>query len=345
MTSASSNPCQFPSCLEHALSFDTHCWEHISHDAFFSKLREGLKAVPKGEPILLNLKKAHLTGFDFSGLDMTGSEFSQTHISNSTFIGSKLSDSSLIGARISSSEFIGSDICRTNFTRAVLSSSSFCFSDLRGSYFVEAHFRDADFMGAVLFDCVLWNAHLSGALHLKQANFKNPDSKKIRPSYHLSEENIVGAYESYRSIKHYFYDNGLYEAGSWAARRELTMERKNFFQKRDLRYIPSLLMDLLSGYTEKPSRVILSSLIIVAIFGLAYFFLNIPMCTLENSSGRAGLWDSIYFSFITFTTVGYGDFTPRPVFWFRLLACAEAFSGPFMAGLYIFTLTRRYAAS
>ena len=103
-------------------------------------------------------------------------------------------------------------------------------------------------------------------------------------------------------------------------------------------------MNVLSGYTEKPQRVILSSLLIVFIFGLLYYFLDVPQSSTAYLPHHASVWDGIYFSFITFTTVGYGDFTPRPYLGFRALACVEAFSGPFMAGLYIFTLTRRYAA-
>ena len=310
-----------------------------------SKLREGIRHLSKGNTRSLNLKKAHISSVDFSGLDLHGSSFSQAHLANCSFIGTNLTDSDLIGARINSCDFVGSDAYRANFTKAVISSSSFSHADLRGAYFVEAHFRDTDFMGAVLYDCLMWNADLSGAQHIRQNNFKNLESKKIRPNYRLSEKNIHGAYESYRTLKHYFYHNGLYEAGSWAARRELTMERKHFFEKRDARYFPSLLMDVLSGYTEKPDRVILSSLVIVLLFGALYYFLNVPIAVSKGSSMPASFWDSIYFSFITFTTVGYGDFVPRAVLWFRLLVCAEAFSGPFMAGLYIFTLTRRYAAS
>jgi cytochrome c biogenesis protein CcdA len=125
------------------------------------------------------------------------------------------------------------------------------------------------------------------------------------------------------------------------------MERKHFKEKKDLRYLPSLMMSLLSGYTEKPNRVIISSLVIVFGFAFAYYTLNLPVSTTDflNPEDHISLIDSVYFSFITFTTVGYGDLIPRPISWFRLLVCMEAFSGPFMAGLYIFTLTRRYSAS
>ena len=123
------------------------------------------------------------------------------------------------------------------------------------------------------------------------------------------------------------------------------MEARHYFEKRDPRFIPSFLMDLISGYTEKPDRVIMSSGIIVLIFAVFYYAFNVPVYSFEATAHHISFWDSLYFSFITFTTVGYGDFTPRPVLLFRIAACLEAFSGPFMAGLYIFTLTRRYSAS
>lgn len=338
--------CHREGCLEFALSFSSGCWEHTNHEEYLSKIHQNIRGLADKPAFLLNMKKAHVSGLDFSRLDIHGSSFSQARITNCAFIGTNLSDSDMIGAHLDSCDFIGSDIHCGNFTKAVFSSSSFSHSDLRGSYFVEAHFKDTDMMNAVLFDCVLWGAELSGARNIKKNNFKNPDSKKLPPDCHLSETNILGAHESYRSVKHYFYSNGLYDAGSWAAYRQLTMERKHFFQKRDPRYIPSFLMDLLSGYTEKPHRVIISSILIIAFFGVLYYLFSVPVYFLQNGgSGKAGFWDSLYFSFITFTTVGYGDFTPKPVIWFRLLACAEAFSGPFMAGLYIFTLTRRYAAN
>ena len=54
--------------------------------------------------------------------------------------------------------------------------------------------------------------------------------------------------------------------------------------------------------------------------------------------------DYVYFSTITFTTVGFGDFLPRAYPLFRVMAAAEAFLGVFLSGLFIFTLARKYSA-
>jgi hypothetical protein len=50
--------------------------------------------------------------------------------------------------------------------------------------------------------------------------------------------------------------------------------------------------------------------------------------------------DCIYFSAITFTTLGYGDFRPLEG-WGRILAGSEAFIGAFMMALFVYTFARK----
>jgi len=297
------------------------------------------------DPFSLNLKKVECENMDFSHLDLSHSSFSQASIVRAHFIGTSLTASDMIGARFDSCDFVGSEMQDINLTRALFNCCSFSHADLKGAYLVEAHFREVDFMGAVLNNVVLWNADLSGAKNIKRKNFAHRDDAFARGKVFLSEKNALEAFESYRTLKHYLYEKGLYEDASWASYRELTMERKHLFETRNPRFIPSLLMDILSGYTQKPNRVIVSALGTVFVFGAIYYFLDAVRCTTESYSGaKIGLWDSIYFSFITFTTVGFGDFVPKANLWIKALVSLEAFSGPFMAGLYIFTLTRRYAS-
>ena len=53
-----------------------------------------------------------------------------------------------------------------------------------------------------------------------------------------------------------------------------------------------------------------------------------------------GWWDAVYFSTVTFTTLGYGDYWPLGVA--RLLAGAEALLGAFLMATFVVTLARRY---
>lgn len=333
--------CPQPSCTETAVSFSSFCWAHSDPEAYQAALQKALQALGK-EAGALNFKKVSCKNIDFSHLNIPGSNFSQGSFTNCHFVGTALSECNMIGARFQTCDFVGSDLSGSHFTKAVITGSSFSHSDLRRAYLTEAHFKDTDFLSALLFQSVLWNADLTGARNLKKSNFQDPDSPGRESAACLSEADPLVARESYRIVKHALREKGLYEDASWAAYRELTMERKYFLKTKNPKFIPSLLMDWLSGYTEKPARVIVSSLLIILLFGLIYFLLNVPMRVGEIT--QASLWDSVYFSFMTFTTVGYGDLTPKPVLWYQMLACVEAFSGPFMAGLYIFTLTRRYAA-
>lgn len=51
-------------------------------------------------------------------------------------------------------------------------------------------------------------------------------------------------------------------------------------------------------------------------------------------------WLSLYFSIVTFTTLGYGDYRPRGAC--KILADATALIGAFMLALFILVLSRAY---
>ncbi|MFA5085936.1 MAG: potassium channel family protein, partial [Candidatus Omnitrophota bacterium] len=108
-------------------------------------------------------------------------------------------------------------------------------------------------------------------------------------------------------------------------------------------YIPSLFMDISCGYGEKPHRIIISALL--TIFGFAILFWSLRGVVSSIDPANALTWsDYLYYSAVTFTTVGYGDIIPKASSFFRLMAATEAFLGVFLTGLFIFTLARKYSA-
>ncbi len=135
--------------------------------------------------------------------------------------------------------------------------------------------------------------------------------------------------------------------------------QKGNFQK----WILSAFSNMIYGYGEKPWNVVKTALAIIIIFALSFSLIGIGNPEIIELKGTAvhqnsgdivnfaskGLLknnvirnfpDSLYFSLITFTTLGYGDFRPLEGLG-RILAGSEAFIGAFMMALFVYTFARR----
>jgi uncharacterized protein YjbI with pentapeptide repeats len=129
------------------------------------------------------------------------------------------------------------------------------------------------------------------------------------------------------------------------------------------KWITSAFSNMIYGYGERPWNVVKTALAIIIIFALSFSFIGLGNPEIIELKGTAihqnsenivdlvskGLLknnviryfpDSLYFSTITFTTLGYGDFRPLEG-WGRILAGSEAFIGAFMMALFVYTFARR----
>jgi hypothetical protein len=104
--------------------------------------------------------------------------------------------------------------------------------------------------------------------------------------------------------------------------------------KYKLLHFISLSEDLLWGYGEKPFRPIILSIITILLFSVIYYFSGHEIL---NKS----LLDSIYYSTVTFTTLGYGDITPLNHTLLKIYASIEAFIGIILMGFLVAGLANR----
>ena len=332
--------CGLNGCGEYAVAHSEHCWDHTPNkDGYSAKL---LKEAAENKSLAgSNLKKVVLKKSLFQGIDFTGSDLSQADLSESHFFDSKFKNASFVGADMRLCDFTHCDLTNADLTKARLSGSHLWNTDLSRANLTESDLSSVDLWNARLFNTKLWHANLEGVKSLGKSSFVNGEG--IFSEWGLDESGEVSAEESYRQIKQYFMANGKYNDASWASFREKTMERRLLWKKRDLNYLPNSIMNLLCGYGEKPYRIILSAFFCILAFAFAYWALNAI-----NSPAYPDLkirwFDYLYYSAITYTTVGYGDFIPKPHGVFRLLAACEAFLGVFLTGLFVFTLARKYSA-
>jgi uncharacterized protein YjbI with pentapeptide repeats len=332
--------CHIPDCDENAITLSEYCWAHIPDKKQYTTGL--LSAIDSGKSFAkANLKKVVLRDVHIEKADFEETNLAMADLSGSHLFDARMRGAELIGVNLSNCDLTHCDLGGSDLTRAKLSGARLWNATLTNANLTESDLSFADFWNAKLFNVKLWHACFGGAKSLTKSNF----SLSVKPfdTAKIDETGGLSAEESYRDLKQYFMSCGRYNDASWASFREKTMERIVMKKKRDLNYLPSLFMSLICGYGEKLYRIVLAALSTILIFAFLYHHFD----TMESSVVKdyVPVWsDYIYYSTITFTTVGYGDFIPKCNGVFRLLSALEAFMGVFLSGLFIFTLARKYSA-
>lgn len=109
-----------------------------------------------------------------------------------------------------------------------------------------------------------------------------------------------------------------------------------FFQK--------LIFDRMGLYATSPTRVLISILFVYAFFTMLYIVLPLFSHTeiqtgLSDPEPMSNITQSMYFSAITFFTIGYGDYFPYG--YIRWVASIEGFSGVFMMSYFVVAFVRK----
>jgi len=94
---------------------------------------------------------------------------------------------------------------------------------------------------------------------------------------------------------------------------------------------------LIWGHGEKPLRTFFTGLSLIAIAGVLYTLGNLSQ---SGTIFSPDFFEGIYFSVVTFTTVGYGDYTP--VGFNKIVVVIESISGLFIIPVFIIGLSRKY---
>jgi hypothetical protein len=98
-----------------------------------------------------------------------------------------------------------------------------------------------------------------------------------------------------------------------------------------LKYLTSLMEAVLWGYGERPARIFAFAVAAITAFSLAYFFRPEHLLNFPHSARAI---NALYFSIVTFTTLGYGDILPADS-GMKLTCAAEALLGAFTMGMVV----------
>ncbi len=109
------------------------------------------------------------------------------------------------------------------------------------------------------------------------------------------------------------------------------------FLRRLMRWLTVSFSSLLWGHGERPQRTVLFGMFVIFLAAVLYsqgFLLK------GGQPSHPNWGESIYFSVVTFSTLGYGDLAP--IGFSRFIAILEALSGIFIFPIFITGLCRKY---
>jgi len=146
----------------------------------------------------------------------------------------------------------------------------------------------------------------------------------------------------YRRLKQSHQKYGHYDVAGEFFYREMECKKNALIEKGSLldsfKSLGYSFLKFSCGYGEKPKIVIMNS--ILAVFGFAFLYFFSKSISFSGTSIPKDLFQSIYFSVITFTTLGHGDMRPITDVG-RSLVMSEAVIGAIFIALFIFVFSRK----
>lgn len=311
-------------------------------------------------------KAANLEGAWFERSLLRRANLARTNLRGARFYHADLRDATLFAA-----DAEGADFRETNLTNADLYSAS-----MRQCRLIGADLTGANLLLANLDGAELTADSLGAGLIQEDARsyreyagrwYIQPAVGRAHAASHLPVR-YAEAREIYLHLKNAFLSSGRYDDAGWAYFKERQAERRSFSPTtarahyRDqvrsgkspaaarwlafhcrylLRLAASLANELLTGYGERPLRVVFWSLVTVAIFPI-FYWLSWGIATTSGSPIR---WiDFFHYSLAAFSTIGFPDLVPVTDA-AKTLTSIEALSGISALALLSYTLGKRIGRS
>lgn len=244
-------------------------------------------------------------------------------------------------------DLTGADLYRANLKGAhlfnvVLIRASLMKADLSYANLHCSHLEECNLLGVKF--------HETKIEHIKTGNtvIQDDQAKRLQAKGELKLANdyYEQAEEVYRNLRKASETQGLFTLAGPYLRKELTMRR---FQEPlfSVNRLYSKIVDLFCGYGEDPLRVILFSWLLIFISSFFYYVFGLrfggefQVFSFANSFEQNVIFffECIYYSVVTFTTLGYGDFIPVGLS--RLVAALEAFTGSFTIALFVVVFVKK----
>lgn len=307
-------------CREEANDSGFCYWHDKTLDKTGDDVKERLETYAKNGGLLrgISLKKANLldidlvnhhqkNGYDFSYADFYHAELKGAHLFNIN-----------------------------------LSHASIMKADLQGANLNCANIQNTNMLGVKWAGCKFEKVKIGKNVRQEHDAKQAIKAGKEQESFDYLQQ----AEEIYRDLRKHAEHEGIFTLSGFFIHKELTMRRLQLPRFSTKRFI-SKLVDLFCGYGEAPLRIVALSLLIITICAALYSFTGLNYhdsfhrisCDQSFSENLSYFISSLYFSVVTFTTLGYGDINPVGIS--RAIAALEAFTGSFTIALFVVVFVKK----
>lgn len=221
------------------------------------------------------------------------------------------------------------------------------------SVFENAYLRSVSFVDCDLHGCMFRQCHL-GDVRLTRTKLRFSDWRDCELDVSTFANGVdevdrgrwALARDVYKALRLNLSAMGDEPGAGWAAYQQSVMERRRRWDARHrVQWFFSLIVDLVWGYGHKPSRLFAASIGFCMLFAALYCAVGLkvgPVCQHVSTApdGLSFFGESVYYSFVTFTTLDPGDLGPCDGIG-RTLTVIEAFVGIFMLGLFVTANVRK----
>lgn len=228
------------------------------------------------------LRDVDLAGAELLGAQLDGVDLSNANLSRAGLLQASAAEAIFFGARCEGASFNGANLARAEFRAADLIGTSFVDCDLTDADFATANLRGSDLSGASLGAASFRDADLQGSKLRNVAQYGSADWINAD----ITDADFTGAWNVRRHIQDVNY---IHE----------------FRTQSDLHSALYWVWWVTSDCGRSLLRWTLWSTLIAVVYAMLYTFADIDWGVHD------GPLSPMYFSVVTFTTLGFGDVLPN----------------------------------
>lgn len=246
------------------------------------------------------------------------------------------------GVNLSYCDLYRADLSGAHLFNINLNHSSLMKADFSDTNINSGDLRNTNMLGTTFLNTKTEHVQWGKEIVQETKAYEALKEKKKKESMDYFEQSE----EIYRNLRQVCEARGHFENAGFFFHKEMVMRRFQLSLFSFNRFI-SKVVDLFCGYGEKPLNVVFFSMSVILSAAVLFFFVGIHTAneeiifSLEKSlvENIVNFFNSLYFSVVTFTTLGYGDIAPFGIA--KAIAAIEAFVGSFTLALFVVVFVKK----